>query len=180
MTLKSLQSLCSELKKNAHLRWNGCMSHSVHWDACVFFTMNAKSQLACGEPFSYAESLCLPWILFGDNSTHWGILRVFLLFSFSFLFSSLLILPWPPPFFPPSFLCLWHNENGCLQLSSSIYLSVCFAKIYFLVCSTDKCVVSTLLFRGGRNEGSQIDEHSGQHSLISITKVNISATQCIS
>lgn len=151
----------------------------THWDACVFFTMNAKSQLACGEPFSYAESLCLPWILSGDNSTLWGILRVFLLFSFLF-FPLLSYPPMTSNFFPPSPLCLWHNENRCIQLSSSICLSACFAKIYFLVCTTDKCVVSTLLFRGGRNEGSQIDEHFGQHILISITKVNISATQCIS
>lgn len=136
-----------------------CMSHPMHSDASVFLTMNAKSQLACGVPFSYAESLCLLWILSRDKSTHWGILRVFLLF---FLF-SFLILPWPSLFYPPFSLHPWHNEDRCLQLSSSICLSVCLAKIYFLVCRTDKCAVSTLLFSGGRNDGSQIDEHSGQH-----------------
>ena len=77
-----------------------CMSHLMHWDACVFLTMNAKSQLACGGPFSYAESLCMLWILSRDNSTHWGILRVF----FSSLFFPLLSYPplTPPPPHPPT------------------------------------------------------------------------------
>lgn len=57
-------------------------------------------------------------------------------------------------------------------------LSVCLAKIYFLGCKADKCVVSMLLFSEGRNDGSQIDEDFGQH--IFITKVNVSATLCVS
>lgn len=141
------------------------MSHPMHWNACFFLTMNAKSQLACGVPFSYAESLCLPWILSWDNSTHWGILKVFSLFSFSPL-SLPLSSSHDPPFFPPSSHRLWHNENRCRQLSSFICLSVCLAKMYFLVCNADKCVVSTPLFRGGRNERSQIDEDFGQHILL--------------
>lgn len=56
-----------------------CMSHLMHWDAHVFRTMNAKSQLACGVPFSHAESLRPPRILSRDNSTQ----RNFKSFHFS-------------------------------------------------------------------------------------------------
>ena len=160
-TLKSFQSLRIELENSVYWRWNGRMSHPMHWDACVFLTMNAKSQLACGVPFSYAESLCLPWILSRDNSTHWGILRV----TF-FSYFPLLSYPAMTPSFVsplPPLRRRWHNENRCGQLSSSICLSVCLAETYFLLCGADKCGVSALLFRGGRNEGSQPDEHFGQH-----------------
>lgn len=81
---------------------------------------------------------------------------------FFFLSPSSPILSWLPHFPPPFPLCLLHNENRCRQLTSSICLSDGPGRIYFLVCST-KCVVSTLLLREGRHDGSQSDEHIGRH-----------------
>lgn len=95
-----------------------CMSHRMHWVAHVFHVMNAKSQLACGVPFSHAEVLHPPRILSGDNSTQ----RNFKSFHFSIhstLHSSCNDLPFSSP--PSS---LWHNKNRFWQLSSSICLLV--------------------------------------------------------
>lgn len=110
-----------------------CMSHRMHWVAHVFHAMNAKSQLACGVPFSHAEVLHLPRILSGDNSTQ----RNFKSFHFSIhstLRSSCNDLPFSSP--PSS---LWHNKNRFWQLSSSICLSAGLAKMYFPVCGADEC-----------------------------------------
>lgn len=131
-----------------------CMSHLMHWDAHVFHTMNAKSQLACGVPFSHAEVPRLARILSRDNSTqsfHFSIHSTFHSSCNDLPFSS-----------PPS--SLWHNNNRFWQLSSSICLSAGLAKIYFPVCGADECGASGCC-------SEEINESFGQNRfLIFITK----------
>lgn len=135
-----------------------CMSHLMHWDAHVFHAMNAKSQLACGVPFSHAEVLHLPRILSRDNSTQ----RNFKYFPFSIhstLHSSFNDLP-----FSSSSSSLWHGKNRFWQLSSSICPTAGLAKMYFLVCGADESEAS-------RCPSKEINEFFGQNRfLIFITE----------
>lgn len=94
-----------------------CMSHLMHWDAHVFHTMNAKSQLACEGPFSNAEVLHLPRILSRDNSTQRNFESFFLLF---YLFDLTLILQWPS-LFPSS---LFYDTIGT-DFGSLVHQYVC-------------------------------------------------------
>lgn len=109
------------------------------------------------------------------------ILRVFPLFSFSFFSSFHSHPPMTFPFSPHSSFCLRHGKNRFWQLILSICLSVCLAKIYFLVCGVDKCVVSRVLSRRGwkktdlRSMSTLVNRF-----LISVSKVNMSANQCFS
>lgn len=146
--------------------------------------MNAKSQLACWVLFPMQRVSGLPWILSGDSSTHWGTLRVLSppTHTHTHLYPPV-ILPWPPSSSPSSVLCLWHNENRFRRLGSSIRRPVCLAAIYFSVWTADKCVVSAFFFL--REKGWKKTRHFRLMNtlvntfLISITKVNISATLCI-
>lgn len=109
-----------------------CMSHLMHWDAHVFHTMNAKSQWACGVPFSNAEVLRLPRILSRDNSTQ----RNFKSFHFS-TYSTLRSFCNDLPFSYSPY-SLWHNKSRFWQLRLSKCLSPGLAKICFLVYWADK------------------------------------------
>lgn len=135
-----------------------CMSHLMHWDAHNFHTMNAKSQLACGVPFSQAEILRLPRILSRDNRTQ----RNFKSFHFS-IHSTLCLSCNDLPFSSPA-SSLWHNKTRFWQFSSSICLSAGLAKMYFPVCGADECEASRL-------PSEEINESFGQNRfLIFITE----------
>lgn len=135
--------------------------------------MNAKSQLACWVLFPMQRVSALPWILSGDSSTHWGTLRVLSPPTHTHTHPyPPVILPWPPSSSPSSVLCLWHNENRCRRLSSSIRRPVCLAAICFSVWTAER--------RGEKKTRHfRLMNTLVNTFLISITKVNISATLCI-